>query len=45
MNIRKANINDYESVINLYKQLFDTEKVFDDNVVKTYKVDEQEEKK
>ena len=45
MNIRKININDYKDVINLYKQLFDAEKVFDDNIVRTYKVDEKEEKK
>ena len=45
MNIRKVNIDDYKDVINLYKQLFDAEKVFDDNIVRTYKVDEKEEKK
>ena len=45
MNIRKVNIDDYKDVINLYKQLFDAEKVFDDNLVRTYKVGEKEEKK
>ena len=45
MDIRKVNINDYKDVINLYKQLFDAEKFFDDNIVRTYKVDEKEEKK
>ena len=45
MDIRKVNINDYKDVINLYKQLFDAEKVFDDNIVRTYKVDEKEEKR
>lgn len=45
MDIRKVNINDYNGVINLYKQLYDAEKVFDDNLARTYKVDENEEKK
>ena len=40
MNIRKVNIKDYNSVINLYKQLYDVEKVFDDNLIDEYKVDE-----
>lgn len=43
MNIRKVNINDYDGVVNLYKQLFDAEKVFDENIVRTYKIDEKEE--
>ena len=30
MDIRKVNINDYNDVINLYKQSFDAERVFDD---------------
>lgn len=45
MNIRKVNINDYEDIVNLYKQLFDSEKKFDDNIVRTYKIDEKEEKR
>ena len=45
MNIRKTIINDFNGVINLYKQLFEAEKVFDENIVKTYKIDEKEEKK
>ncbi len=42
MNIRKVNINDYNDIINLYQQLFDSEKVFDNNIKKTYKVSEKE---
>lgn len=45
MDIRKVNIDDYKDVINLYKQLYDAEKVFDDNIERTYIVDEKEEKK
>ena len=45
MNIRKVNINDYKDKVNLYKQLFDSEKKFDDNIVRTYKIDEKEEKR
>ena len=45
MNIRKTIINDFNGVINLYKQLFEAEKVFDENIIKTYKIDEKEEKK
>ena len=45
MNIRKVNINDYKDIVNLYKQLFDSEKKFDDNIVRTYKIDEKEEKR
>lgn len=44
MNIRKVNINDYDDVANLYIQLFDAEKGFDDNLVDTYIIDEKEEK-
>ena len=45
LNIRKVNIKDYNSVINLYKQLYDVEKVFDDNLIDEYKVDEKQENK
>lgn len=45
MDIRKVNINDYKYIINLYEQLFDAEKVFDDNLVSAYKIDEKEEEK
>ena len=45
MNIRKVSINDYDSVISLYKQLYDAEKVFDDNLVRKYIVDEKQEAK
>ena len=44
MNIRKVNINDYDDVANLYTQLFDAEKGFDDNIVNTYIIDEKVEK-
>ena len=44
MNIRKVNINDYDDVANLYTQLFDAEKGFDDNIVDTYTIDEKVEK-
>ena len=44
MNIRKVNINDYDDVANLYTQLFDAEKGFDDNIVDTYSIDEKVEK-
>ena len=44
VKIRKATIDDYSSIINLYKQLYDAEKVFDNNLIRTYKVDEKQEK-
>ena len=44
MNIRKVNINDYDDVANLYTQLFDAERGFDDNIVDTYSIDEKVEK-
>lgn len=44
MIIRKANINDYNDVIKLYKQLHDTEVVFDDNINREFLIDEKNEK-
>jgi len=45
MKIRKVNIEDYSEVINLYIQLHDAEKVFDDNLVEELIIDEEQEKK
>jgi len=44
MKIRKVNIEDYSEVINLYIQLHDAEKVFDDNLVEELIIDEKQEK-
>lgn len=44
MIIRKANTNDYNDVIKLYKQLHDTEVVFDDNINREFLIDEKNEK-
>lgn len=38
MNIRKANIEDYDKIIELYKELYDAEKVFDKNLTNVYNV-------
>lgn len=45
MKIRKVNIEDYLEVINLYTQLHDAEKEFDDNLVEELIIDENQEKK
>lgn len=45
MKIRKVNIEDYLEVINLYTQLHDAEKEFDDNLVEELIIDEEQEKK
>ncbi len=45
MKIRKVNIEDYLEVINLYRQLHDAEKMFDDNLVEELIIDENQEKK
>ena len=45
MKIRKVNIEDYLEVINLYTQLHDAEKEFDDNLVEELIIDEKQEKK
>lgn len=41
--VRKAKINDYDDIIRLYKQLYDAEKVFDDNLKKDFKIGDKEE--
>ena len=45
MLIRRVNIDDYNSVIELYKQLYDAEKVYDSNIIDKYIVDEKQEAK
>ena len=45
MKIRKVNIEDYLEVINLYTQLHDAEKEFDDNLVEELIIDEEQEKR
>ena len=44
MIIRKANINDYNDVIDLYKQLHNIEKEFDNNIKREFLIDERNEK-
>ena len=36
INIRKAKVSDYEVIFDLYKQLYEAESVFDDNLKKDY---------
>ncbi len=38
MNIRKTKIEDYDKIIELYKELYDTEKIFDKNLTNIYDV-------
>lgn len=38
MNIRKARIEDYDKIIELYKELYDAEKIFDKNLSNIYNV-------
>lgn len=42
MNIRKAKIEDYDKVMELYKELYDAEKIFDKNLSSTYNVSEKQ---
>ena len=42
MNIRKAKIEDYDKIIELYKELYDAEKIFDKNLSSTYNVSEKQ---
>jgi len=45
MQIRKVNINDYNEVIKLYTELYDAEKVYDDNLIDEDLLDEKFENK
>lgn len=38
MDIRKAKIEDYDKIIELYRELYDAEKVFDKNLTNIYNV-------
>lgn len=42
MIIRKAKIEDYNQIVKLYNELYDTEKVFDINLSKTYVVSDKQ---
>lgn len=42
MNIRKAKIEDYNQIIKLYKELYDTEKVFYTNLCKEYDISDKQ---
>lgn len=42
MHIRKAKIEDYNQIIKLYNELYDTEKVFDINLSKTYDISDKQ---
>lgn len=44
MKIRKAKIDDYENIINLYKQLHDEETKYDENIIDNYIVDKKQAK-
>lgn len=45
MIITKVKINDYDEIVNLYRQLYNAEKIFDNNLIDNYQVDEKEERK
>lgn len=45
MIIRKVKIDDYDEIVNLYRQLYDAEKIFDNNLIDYYQIDEKEERK
>lgn len=42
MNIRKAKIEDYDEIVELYKELYDAEKIFDENLTNIYNVSEKQ---
>lgn len=42
MNIRKAKIEDYKQIIELYKELYDAEKIFDENLSNMYEPSDTE---
>lgn len=42
MIIKKAKIKDYEQIVDLYKQLYDAEKGFDNNLIEIYKVPDEQ---
>jgi len=44
MIIRKAKISDYDSITSLYKQLHETEKKYDNNLIDEYNIDKEQEK-
>ena len=42
MKIRSAEIDDCDAITSLYKQLYDTEKAFDDNLINEYILDDKQ---
>lgn len=42
MKTRSAKINDCDTITILYKQLYDTEKAFDDNLINEYIIDDKQ---
>ena len=42
MKIRSAKIDDCDAITSLYKQLYDTEKAFDDNLINDYIIDDKQ---
>ena len=42
MKIRSAKIDDCDAITSLYKQLFDIEKAFDDNLINEYIIDDKQ---
>ena len=42
MKIRSAKIDDCDAITSLYKQLYDTEKAFDDNLINEYILDDKQ---
>ena len=42
MKIRSAKIDDCDAITSLYKQLYDTEKAFDDNLINEYIIDDKQ---
>ena len=41
MQVRKVNINDYDEVIKLYKELYEAETIYDNNLTDEYLLDDK----